>query len=253
MLIFMVVLLSVAGCATALVRCGNCGRIPVPYPLSTGPNCGDQAYKIRCTAGELWFDALKGSYLIISINPTTQRIVLRPPSLLGNSCILSDISTQGIQLDENLPFNITSSNTILLLNCTDAMFHLQAPINCTSTSICHYYIKDNAAACMRSPICCVFKTGGSQTEYVVRIHDGGCLAYQSFVNFDGVNPPKKWPQPGLEIEWALPLEPACKAPMDCKNLFHSKCLADPANVGTTRCLCNKGFTWDSFNGLCRSK
>ncbi|MBA0830346.1 hypothetical protein Goarm_014885 [Gossypium armourianum] len=252
MLIFMVVLLSVAGCATALVRCGNCGRIPVPYPLSTGPNCGDQAYKIRCTAGALWFDALKGSYTIISINPMTQRMVLQPPSLLGNSCISSDISTQGIQLDDNLPFNITSSNTILLLNCTDAMFHLQAPINCTSTSICHYYIKDNAAACMRSPICCVFKTGGSQTAYVVRIHDRGCLAYQSFVNFDTVNPPKKWPQPGLEIEWALPLEPACKAPMDCKNLFHSKCLADPANVGTTRCLCNKGFTWDPVNGLCRS-
>ncbi|TYI11008.1 hypothetical protein ES332_A09G181300v1 [Gossypium tomentosum] len=252
MLIFMVVLLSIAGCATALVRCGNCGRNPVPYPLSTGPNCGDQAYKIRCTAGALWFDALKGSYMIISINPMTQRIVLRPPNLLGNSCISSDISTQGIQLDDNLPFNITSSNTILLLNCTDAMFHLQAPINCTSTSICHYYIKDTAAACMRSPICCVFKTGGSQTAYVVRIHDRGCLAYQSFVNFDTVNPPKKWPQPGLEIEWALPLEPACKAPMDCKNLFHSKCLADRANVGTTRCLCNKGFTWDPVNGLCRS-
>ncbi|KAG4130523.1 hypothetical protein ERO13_D09G149400v2 [Gossypium hirsutum] len=252
MLIFMIVLLSVAGCTTALVRCGNCGRIPVPYPLSTGPNCGDQAYKIRCTAGALWFDALKGSYTIISINPMTQRMVLQPPSLLGNSCISSDISTQGIQLDDNLPFNITSSNTILLLNCTDAMFHLQAPINCTSTSICHYYIKDNAAACMRSPICCVFKTGGSQTAYVVRIHDRGCLAYQSFVNFDTANPPKKWPQPGLEIEWALPLEPACKAPMDCKNLFHSKCLADRANVGTTRCLCNKGFTWDPVNGLCRS-
>ncbi|KAK6231368.1 Protein kinase domain - like 10 [Theobroma cacao] len=251
-LIFTVVLISFAGCAAAMVRCSNCGRIPVPYPLSTGPNCGDQAYKIRCTAGALWFNALKGSYTITSINPLTQRIILQPPSLSGGTCISSDISTQGIQLDDNLPFNITSSNTVLLLNCTNAMLHLQAPINCTSTSICHNYIKDNAAACMNTPLCCVFKTGGSQTAYVVRIHDGGCLAYQSFVNFDTVNPPKKWPEPGLEIEWALPQEPVCKTPLDCKNLLHSKCLADPVNVGSSRCLCNKGFQWDPINGLCQS-
>ncbi|KAK8563802.1 hypothetical protein V6N13_005968 [Hibiscus sabdariffa] len=250
--IFMVVILSFSGCAAALVRCGNCGRIPVPYPLSTGPNCGDQAYKIRCTAGELWFDALKGSYMIISINPLTQRIILRPPSFLAKTCISGDIGMQGIQLDDNLPFNITGSNTIMLLNCTDAMLHLQAPINCTSTSICHNYIKDNAAECMRTPLCCVFKTGGSQTAYVVRIHDGGCLAYQSFVNFDTVNPPKKWPEPGLEIEWELPQEPVCKTQLDCKNLLHSSCASDPMKVGSTRCLCKKGFTWDPINGLCRS-
>ncbi|KAE8706042.1 Wall-associated receptor kinase-like 20 [Hibiscus syriacus] len=220
MLIFMVELLSLSGCTAAVVRCSNCGRIP-------------------------------GSYMIISINPMTQRIVLRPPDLLRDSCISSDIGTQGIQLDDDLPFNITSSNTILLLNCTNAMLNLQAPINCKSTSLCHNYIKDNATACMRSPLCCVFKTGGSQTAYVLRIHNGGCLAYQSFVNIDTVNPPKKWPQPGLEIEWALPQEPVCKTPVDCDNLFHSKCLAYPANVGTKRCFCNKGFKWDPFNGLCQ--
>ncbi|XVE61942.1 hypothetical protein DITRI_Ditri06bG0078900 [Diplodiscus trichospermus] len=252
MLIFMVALLSFVGCAASIVRCSNCGRIPVPYPLSTRPNCGDQAYMIRCTAGELWFDALKGSYMIKSINPLTQRIILQPPRLSGNTCISSDISTQGIWLDDNLPFNITSSNTILLLNCTDAMLHLQVPINCTSTSICHNYIKDNAAACMRTTLCCDFKTGGSQTAYVVRVHDGGCLAYQSFVNFDTINPPKIWPEPGLEIEWELPQEPVCKTPLDCKNLLHSKCLVDPSNVGSMRCLCNKGFEWDPINGLCQS-
>ncbi|KAE8717325.1 Wall-associated receptor kinase-like 20 [Hibiscus syriacus] len=180
----------------------------------------------------------------------TQRIVLRPPNLLFDSCISSDIGTQGIQLDDDLPFNITSSNTILLLNCTNAMLNLQAPINCTPTSLCHNYINDNAAACTRSPLCCVLKISGSQTAYVLRIHDRGCLAYQIFVNIDTVNPPKKWPQPGLEIEWTLPQEPACKTPVDCDNLFHSKCLPDPANVGTTRCFCSKGFKWDPLNGLC---
>ncbi|XVF55205.1 hypothetical protein PTKIN_Ptkin06aG0018200 [Pterospermum kingtungense] len=249
----MVVLLSFAGCAAAIARCSDCGRFPVPYPLSTGPNCGDQAYKIRCTAGALWFDALKGSYMITSIKPLAQRIILRPASLLPNTCISTDISTQAIQLHNNLPFNITSTNTILLLNCTDATLNLQVPVNCTSTSICHSYIKDNATACVKAPLCCVFKTGSAQTAYSVRVHDGGCQAYQSFVNFDTISPPKKWPEPGLEIEWALPQEPVCKTPLDCKSLLHSKCLADPSIAGSTRCLCNKGFKWDPINGLCQSE
>ncbi|KAE8696560.1 Wall-associated receptor kinase-like 20 [Hibiscus syriacus] len=198
-----------------MVRCGPCGRIPVPYPLSTGPNCGDQAYNIRCTAGALWFDALKGSYMIISINPLTQRIILRPPSFLANTCVSGDIGTQGIQLDDNLPFNITGTE------------------------------------CMRTPLC-VCSRRWLANRICGEGHDGGCLAYQSFVNFDTVNPPKKWPEPGLEIEWASPQEPVCKTQLECKNLFHSSCLADPMNVGSMRCLCKKGFTWDPINGLCRS-
>ncbi|GKV10043.1 hypothetical protein SLEP1_g21466 [Rubroshorea leprosula] len=202
-------LLACSRCAIGSLRCGNCGKILVPYPLSTGPGCGDQAYKIRCTAGTLWFDTVG-----------------------------SDIKTEGIQLDDNLPFNITGSNTILLLNCTDAMLHLQVPINCSSTSICHSYIKDNVAAaeCMKSQLCCMFKTGGSQTAYVVRVHSGGCLAYQSFVNIDSVRPPNKWPDPVMELEWALPQEPVSKTASDCKDLLNSKCLVDPMNQGQrTKC------------------
>ncbi|OMO97295.1 hypothetical protein COLO4_14742 [Corchorus olitorius] len=242
---------EIENCAAAIVHCSNCGKIPVPYPLSTDPNCGDQAYKIRCTAGVLWFDALKGSYMIVSINPLTQRMILRPPGLTVNACISSDITTQGIQLDEKRPFNITSSNTIFLLNCIDTMLHLQPPIDCAPTSLCHNYIKDNAAVCIKAPpLCCMFKPGGLQSAYVVRVHEKGCLAYQSFVNLDSVHPPKKWPEPGLELAWALPKEPVCNMPTDCKSLLHSKCLADPMRI--KRCLCHKGFMWDPINGLCQS-
>ncbi|GLT89532.1 hypothetical protein SLE2022_075100 [Rubroshorea leprosula] len=247
-------LLACSRCAIGSLRCGNCGKIPVPYPLRTGPGCGDQAYKIRCTAGTLWFDTVGGSsYMISSINTATRRIIIRPPGFVRNTCISGDIKTEGIKLDDNLPFNITGSNTILLLNCTDAMLHLQVPIHCSSTSICHSYIKDNVAAaeCMKSQLCCMFKTGGSQTAYVVRVHSGGCLAYQSFVNIDSVRPPKKWPDPEMELEWALPQEPVCKTASDCKDLLNSKCLVDPMNQGQSRCLCEGGFQWDPIGGLCQ--
>ncbi|KAK0585114.1 hypothetical protein LWI29_023575 [Acer saccharum] len=239
---------------SAMARCGNCGRTPVPYPLSTAPNCGDQSYKIRCTGGTLWFDAMNGSsYTITSINSLTQRIVIQPASLARDACVASDMRTQGIQLDDNLPFNITSSNTILLLNCSDAMLNLQAPINCSSNCVCHSYIKDNAPACMRSSLCCMFRTGGSQTSYVVRVDGGGCAAYQSFVNLDSKwAPAKKWPDPGLELEWELPQEPVCKVPVDCKDLLHSNCLADPETWGQKRCFCKSGFKWDPIDGLCQS-
>ena len=42
-------LLSCAGWASAALRCSNCGRTPVPYPLSTAPNCGDPT-----SSGALW-------------------------------------------------------------------------------------------------------------------------------------------------------------------------------------------------------
>ncbi|KAF3449086.1 hypothetical protein FNV43_RR09810 [Rhamnella rubrinervis] len=237
----------------AVRRCGNCGKTPVPYPLSTGPGCGDPWYKIRCTTGTLWLDALNGSsYMITSIDPLTQRIIIRPAGLLGNTCIAADFHSQGIHLDENLPFNITSSNTVLLLNCTNAMLSLQAPINCTSTSLCHDYVRGNAVACGTTSLCCTLRTGGSQTAYMVRVQGGGCAAYQSFVNFDPTVAVKRWPSPGIELEWVLPQEPICKSPLDCKDLLNSKCLVNPVSVGQRRCFCNAGFNWDPSNGLCQN-
>ncbi|KAH9672483.1 Wall-associated receptor kinase-like 20 [Citrus sinensis] len=132
-------------CILALKSCTNCGHIPVPYPLSTGPGCGDQSYKVRCNAGTLWFDALNGSsYMITSINPLSQSLIIRPPGRIKNKCIAADYQGQGLQLDNNLRFNISSSNTVMVMNCSIEM--LQKPFNCSSTSICHSYIRDNPYA-----------------------------------------------------------------------------------------------------------
>ncbi|KAF3499335.1 hypothetical protein F2Q69_00045863 [Brassica cretica] len=237
-------------------RCPNCGPMVVPYPLSTGPNCGDQAYKINCVGGKLYFGALHGSsYLITSINPVTQRIVIHPPGFASSgSCLSADVSKAGLELDPHLPFSITNSNTILLLGCPEAM--LQAPIDCTGTSLCHSYIKSNVSACSKAPFCCTFRTDGSQNAYTIRINGGGCLAYQSFVGLNPnkeVPPPgKKWPDPGLELQWTLPKEPVCKTDVDCSLLLgtKSKCLPDTTSLGLKRCFCKKGLEWDPVSSTC---
>nr|POF00712.1 wall-associated receptor kinase-like 20 [Quercus suber] len=149
-------------------QCSDCGNTSVPYPLSTAPTCGDKSYKIRCDAGRLLFDTVNNTYPITSVNPTNQRLVM-PATLSSNdTCVTSDIVYEGIQLNSSLPFNITSSNTILYLNCTETL--LQSPLNCTSASLCHVYANqtDSVAPCRYAGLCCTFRTGGSSTEHRIR-------------------------------------------------------------------------------------
>jgi hypothetical protein len=125
---------------------------------------------------------------------------------------------------------------------TKRFWGLQAPIDCSPTSLCYSYIKNNASPCSKAPLCCTFRTDGSQTAYTIRINGGGCLAYQSFVGLNPnkeVPPPgKKWPDTGLELQWALPKEPVCKTDVDCNLLLgKSKCLPDPTSLGLKRCSC----------------
>ncbi|KAK7843014.1 wall-associated receptor kinase-like 20 [Quercus suber] len=166
-------------------QCSDCGNTSVPYPLSTAPTCGDKSYKIRCDAGRLLFDTVNNTYPITSVNPTNQRLVIKPATLSSNdTCVTSDIVYEGIQLNSSLPFNITSSNTILYLNCTETL--LQSPLNCTSASLCHVYANqtDSVAPCRDAGLCCTFRTGGSSTEHRIRVREAGCSAYTSFVNLD---------------------------------------------------------------------
>nr|GLL26882.1 wall-associated receptor kinase-like 20 [Ipomoea trifida] len=240
--------------AMAALPCGNCGETPVPFPLSTGPKCGDQAYKIRCASGTLWFDALhNASYAITSINPQAQTMTVAPAPTVRGTCVSSDLGSEGIQLDQNLPFNITASNTVLLLNCTDNMLHLQVPINCSSKCVCHDYVEGTSglAPCKKGRLCCIFRTGGSQNEYMIRVHSQGCMAYQSFVNLNPALPLGKWPRPGLELMWDTPVEPACKTELDCRELPFSLCLPDPGNGGQKRCFCKAGRFWDATTGYCQ--
>ncbi|KAM7262936.1 hypothetical protein ACFE04_000619 [Oxalis oulophora] len=242
----------------AIKHCPNCGHTPVPYPLSSGLDCGDQSYKVRCNAaaGTLWFDALnKSSYLITCINAISQRLIVRPPGLKPQACISTDLYSRGLELDDNLPFNISGSNTVILMNCTNNMLQL-AVYDCSTSSICHNYINYNSAlkqTCGGVSSCCWFTTGGSLNEYKIRVRTDLCSAYQSFVNLVNVElPVSKWPEPGVEIEWASPLGPVCKSQVDCnRDLENSVCLKDPDNVRQQRCFCKTGFRWDPINGVCQ--
>lgn len=255
LLLHALALLSCARVAMCAPRCGDCGRISVPYPLSTGPGCGEQSYKVRCSAGTLWFDALsQSSYIITSINPGARRMIVKPASLIPNTCMATDIQVGGIQLDRISPYNITSSNTVMLMNCSNAAV-VNSSLDCSPNSICHAYIRDNAAtaACRGTAKCCWFKTGAPLYAYKIGVRDAGCMAYQSFVNLATSLPVKRWPDPGLEIEWALPKEPICRIRKDCSNLLNSVCLPDGGVLGQKRCFCRAGFRWDSINGLCQSE
>ncbi|KAB2598288.1 wall-associated receptor kinase-like 20 [Pyrus ussuriensis x Pyrus communis] len=247
LLLFAALLLTSAWCVLSLPRCPDCGTTTVPYPLSTSSTCGDQSYKIRCSAGSLLFDTLNNSYPIESVSPASQRLVLRPSAFLPNTCIATDIIHQGLQLSNSLPFNVTSSNTILYLNCTDTL--LRSPLNCTASSLCHTYINGTGSvgSCKES-LCCTFRAGGSSTSYMIRVRDSGCSAYTSFVNLDPGLPVDRWPEPGVELQWASPREPECGTQADCEGM--STCGSDPAVAGVRRCFCDSGFTWDPVQGLC---
>ncbi|XP_068316133.1 wall-associated receptor kinase-like 20 [Pyrus communis] len=247
LLLSAVLLLTSAWCVLSLPRCPDCGNTTVPYPLSTSSTCGDQSYKIRCSAGSLLFDTLNNSYPIESVSPASQRLVLRPSAFLPNTCIATDIIHEGLQLSNSLPFNVTSSNTILYLNCTDTL--LRSPLNCTASSLCHTYINGTGSvgSCKES-LCCTFRAGGSSTSYMIRVRDSGCSAYTSFVNLDPGLPVDRWPEPGVELQWASPREPECGTQADCEGM--STCGSDPAVAGVRRCFCYSGFTWDPVQGLC---
>ncbi|KAF2296117.1 hypothetical protein GH714_036279 [Hevea brasiliensis] len=241
-----VLLLSSVICTFSVKQCPNCGLTSVPYPLSTNPTCGDQSYKIRCNAGVLIFDTLNNSYPINFINPSNQRLVIQPANLLPNTCISSDFIHQGIQLSSSLPFNITGENTVMLFNCSESI--LDQPLNCSPSSLCHLYVEgEEYSRCRDSSLCCTFKAGGSASAYRIRVLENGCRAYRSFIGLDWGLPVDKWPNPGVEIQWVLPLEPVCESQVDCD--ANSTCELNRSD-GVRRCHCKVGLQWNPIQGNC---
>ncbi|XP_061352425.1 wall-associated receptor kinase-like 20 [Gastrolobium bilobum] len=236
--------------------CPNCGSMQVPYPLSTEPSCGDPYYKLRCDSHSqrLYFDTLNGSsYLILRIMSSIQRMVIQPSPWLPGSCVTQDMpASHGIWLNQSLPFNITSSNTVFLFNCSPRL--LVSPLNCTSSSICHRYLESSghvdktlALECASGlHPCCTFVAGGVPSGYRIRLHNSGCKALRSILHLDEEKPPNQWDE-GLEIQWAPPPEPVCRTQRDCSG--DSKCSPAGRN-GLFRCLCNGGHHWDPFVATC---
>ncbi|KAL5545983.1 hypothetical protein UlMin_005670 [Ulmus minor] len=241
--------------------CPPCGTIKVPYPLTTSPNCGDPNYPLRCdpSSHKLYFDALNGtSYLVLGIIASLQRLVVQASPWLPGRCVTQDMEvSEGLWLNQSLPFNVTSSNTIFLFNCSPRL--LVSPLNCTSSSLCHRYLESSghvdsklAFQCSNGlDPCCTFVAGGMPSAYKIRLHSSGCRAFRSILHLDIEKPPNQWEE-GLEIQWSPPQEPPCKTQLDC--LGPSKCSPTQKNGTIFRCLCNRNYQWDhALVGCLRSK
>ncbi|KAF6134321.1 hypothetical protein GIB67_005713 [Kingdonia uniflora] len=123
----------------------------------------------------------------------------------------------GLWLNNELPFNVTSSNTIFLFKCSSRV--LVSPLNYTDTSLCHQYLDSSGlvdpsrvlqCANVLNP-CCTFVAGGT-AAYKIRLHDSGCGAFRSILHLDTNKPVKDWEE-GLEIQWSSP--PICRSQLDC--------------------------------------
>lgn len=235
--------------------CPSCGPMQVPYPLSTNPSCGDPDYHLRCDNSDkkLYLDALNGSsYLVQRIEAAAQRMVVQPSPWVAGTCTTQDMAkSEGLWLNQTLPFNVTPSNTIFLFNCSPRL--LISPLNCTPSSLCHLYLErsghvdqERALQCSSgvSP-CCTFGAGGTPSAYKIRLHASGCRAFRSILHLDLKKPASEWEE-GLEIQWAPPREPACRTQLDCSQI--STCSV--TKLGLSRCLCNKDYYWDHALGAC---
>lgn len=252
-------LVCLSHCCSSQKTCPPCGPIEVPYPLSTNPKCGDKDYTVRCDPGsnKLYFDALNGtSYVILRIMAQLQRLVVRPSPWLPGECVTEDMKvSEGLWLNQSLPFNITSSNTIFLFNCSPRL--LVSPLNCTPSSLCHRYLESSGHVNSKQAFqcasaldpCCTFVAGGTPSAYKIRLHSSGCRAFRSILHLDVEKPANQWEE-GLEIQWAPPEEPVCRTQQDCSGA--SKC-SSAGNSGVFRCLCNRGYQWSHLLGTCLRK
>ncbi|KAJ1418893.1 Serine/threonine-protein kinase, active site [Sesbania bispinosa] len=156
-----------------------------------------------------------------------QRLVVQPSPWLPGSCVTQDMPvSNGIWLNQSLPFNITSSNTVFLFNCSPRL--LVSPLNCTSSSICHHYLESSGHVDTKRALecasdlhpCCTFVAGGVPSAYKIRLHNSGCKAFRSILHLDQQKPANQWEE-GLEIQWTPPPEPVCMTQRDCSG--DSKC------------------------------
>ncbi|XP_059435555.1 wall-associated receptor kinase-like 20 [Corylus avellana] len=183
--------------------CPKCGSTEVPYPLSTDGSCGNSRYRVYCNNGVLEFLSGGGFYYkILSINPSAYKLVISPPPIKKDTCYSSDFASEGLKLDESLPFNVSTHNTVMLLNCTDNI--LRSPLNCSSSSFCRLYEEEveEASGC-RNTLCCHYLKDSAMTSHMIRVRAGGCSAYTSVVDLKLGAPLDSWNY-GIELQWVPP-------------------------------------------------
>ncbi|KAF2303513.1 hypothetical protein GH714_018896 [Hevea brasiliensis] len=88
-------------------NCGTCGANIIPYPLSTGPNCGDPYYfNFYCniSTGQLNFQAPGGTYRVTKINSQMRKFVIQTNDV--DSCKAINSNTKFLLLNQSSPFHV---------------------------------------------------------------------------------------------------------------------------------------------------
>ncbi|MBA0682774.1 hypothetical protein Goari_024467, partial [Gossypium aridum] len=93
--------------------CLTCGTNLVPYPLSTGPNCGDPVYySFDCDmdTGQLSFKTPSGNYAVTHVNPKASIFDIEIQAKEAVNChAMHSSGSKILQLNRSSPFNVTSS------------------------------------------------------------------------------------------------------------------------------------------------
>ncbi|KAG6751358.1 hypothetical protein POTOM_045892 [Populus tomentosa] len=116
------VTLTSVSAESAAATCGTCGTNMIPYPLSTGPKCGDPAYlNFYCnlSSGQLNFKARGDTYRVTKINPGTHTFVIQTET--ADSC--KSIKSNGnlLQLNQSSPFHVIRFCNVDLGNISSAI------------------------------------------------------------------------------------------------------------------------------------
>ncbi|XWS68546.1 hypothetical protein CRYUN_Cryun04dG0099400 [Craigia yunnanensis] len=101
--------LAVSDVESTRRSCETCGTNLIPYPLSTGPQCGDAMYlSFQCniSSGEVTFDAPRGTYRVTSINPETRKFIIQTND--ANDCKAGNSGDNFFQFKQPSPFQVTS-------------------------------------------------------------------------------------------------------------------------------------------------
>ncbi|MBA0798966.1 hypothetical protein Gohar_009511 [Gossypium harknessii] len=89
--------------------CETCGTNLIPYPLSTGPKCGDAMYlNFHCniSSGEVTFDVPIGTYRVTSISPETRKFIIQTND--ANDCKAGNSGDDLFRFKQPSPFHVTS-------------------------------------------------------------------------------------------------------------------------------------------------
>ncbi|XP_021280228.1 G-type lectin S-receptor-like serine/threonine-protein kinase At4g03230 isoform X1 [Herrania umbratica] len=101
--------LAVSDVESTRRSCETCGTNLIPYPLSTGPKCGDAMYlSFHCSvsSGEVTFYALSGTFRVTSINSETRKFIIQTND--ANDCKAGNSGDSSFQFKQPSPFHVTS-------------------------------------------------------------------------------------------------------------------------------------------------